>query len=55
MSDIRGSSLGGLTGFVLGDGGMPSVRRGARGPLLLRAPGTGGLSRGAGDDILLLP
>lgn len=33
---------------------MPRVRRGVRGPLLLRAPGTGGLSRGAGDDMLAL-
>lgn len=53
MSDIRGSSFGGLTGFMFGDGGIPRVRRGVRGPLLLRPPGTGGLSRGAGDDILL--
>lgn len=52
MSDMRGSSFVGLTGFMPGEGGMPRVSRGAREPLLLRAPGTGGLSRGAGDDIL---
>lgn len=54
MSDIRGSSLGGLTGFMLGEGGIPSVRRGVRAPLPLRPPGTGGLRRGAGDDMLVL-
>lgn len=54
MSDIRGSSVGGLTGFILGEGGIPRVRRGVRGPLPLRPPGTGGLRRGAGDDMLVL-
>lgn len=53
MSDMRGSSVDGLTGFTLGEGGMPRVRRGALGAPLLRAPGTGGLNIGAGDDILL--
>lgn len=54
MSDIRGSSLGGLTGFMLGEGGIPRVRRGVRAPLPLRPPGTGGRRRGAGDDMLAL-
>jgi hypothetical protein len=41
-----------LTGFMFGEGGMPRVRRGAREPLWLRAPGTGGLRSGAGDDMM---
>lgn len=46
--------FGGLTGFALGEGGIPRVRRGARGLLLFRDPGTGGLRSGAGDDIVRL-
>lgn len=45
--------VSGLTGLTLGEGGIPSVNRGVREPLL-RLPGTGGLRRGAGDDIVRL-
>jgi hypothetical protein len=39
------------TGLLFGDGGIPSVSFGGRGPLpLLRLPGTGGLRRGTGED-----
>lgn len=44
----------GLTGFILGEGGIPSVSLGVREPLLFRAPGTGGRRRGAGEDMVLL-
>lgn len=40
-----------LTGRAFGDGGMPNVKRGGRGPPLLRELGMGGLRRGAGDDM----
>lgn len=38
-----------FTGLTLGDGGIPSVKRGVREPLPLRAPGTGARSSGTGD------
>lgn len=42
-----------VTGFWEGDGGIASPSRGVRGPPLLRPrpPGTGGLRRGAGEDV----
>lgn len=45
-----------VTGRALGDGGIPKVSFGGRGPLLLlRLPGTGGLRRGtAGVDMARL-
>lgn len=43
---------GGLTGRALGEGGIARPRRGVLVPLLLRLPGIGGRSRGAGDDML---
>ena len=42
-----------FTGRAEGEGGMPSVNRGALVPLaLLPPPGTGGRSNGTGEDML---
>jgi hypothetical protein len=51
ISDKLVFSLDPWTGFIPGEGGIPSVRRGGRELLWVRAPGKGGLSKGAGDDI----
>jgi hypothetical protein len=40
-----------FTGLMFGDGGIARPSRGVRAPLLLRPPGTGGRSSGAGDDM----
>ena len=40
------------TGFTLGEAGMAKPRRGVRVPLLLRPPGIGGRSSGAGEDMV---
>lgn len=53
-SSDRAAFPSGFTGLALGEGGIPSVRRGVRDPELLRARGTGGLSSGAGEDIVRL-
>lgn len=50
--DKAGSCGVPLTGLALGDGGMARPNRGVRKPLFPRLPGIGGLSRGAGDDML---
>lgn len=39
-----------MTGLALGDGGIPKDSFGVREPLLLRDPGIGGRSNGAGDE-----
>ena len=45
----------GFTGRAEGEGGMPSVSRGALVPLaLLPPPGTGGRSNGTGEDMLAI-
>ena len=41
-----------VNGFPLALGGIASPSRGVRFPLLLRLPGIGGRSRGAGEDIV---
>ena len=50
-SSSGAAPMGLPTGLAFGEGWISSVRRGVRGPPLLRPPGTGGFRCGIGDDI----
>ena len=43
-----------VKGLPFAEAGMARPKRGVRLPLLLRLPGIGGRSRGAGDDIMVV-